>query len=82
MIKKYSIFLIWLMAMVLVACGMDIDDSLDMAMRLVDSPTMQEKIEQCKRLMLLESKSFAEASQISGLFVPLYCRMLEAHLGI
>lgn len=57
--------------------GMDIDDSLDMAMRLVDSPTMQEKIEQCKRLMLLESKSFAEASQISGLFVPLYCRMLD-----
>lgn len=57
--------------------GMDINDSLDMAMRLVDSPAMQENIEQCKRLMLLESKSFAEASQISGLFVPLYCRMLD-----
>lgn len=56
--------------------GMDIDDSLDMAMRLVLGAAMQEKITQCKREMLLENKSFADASLNSGLFAPLYCRML------
>jgi type IV pilus assembly protein PilC len=56
--------------------GMDIDDSLDMAMCLVPGAFMQEKITQCKREMLLENKSFAEASLASGLFAPLYCRML------
>lgn len=30
----------------------------------------------CKRAMLLESKSFAAASLDSGLFAPLYCRMI------
>ena len=56
--------------------GMNIDDSLDMATRLVPGTVMQEKIMQCKREMLLESKSFADASLSSGLFAPLYCRMI------
>lgn len=56
--------------------GLNIDDALDMAMRLVDNQTMQEKIMNCKRAMLLESKSFAAASLDSGLFAPLYCRMI------
>lgn len=56
--------------------GMDIDDSLDMAMHLVPNASVQEKITQCKREMLLENKSFAEASLASGLFAPLYCRMM------
>lgn len=56
--------------------GMDIDDSLDIAMRLVPGTLVQEKITQCKREMLLENKSFAEASLASGLFAPLYCRIL------
>ena len=56
--------------------GMNIDDSLDMATRLVPGAVMQEKIMQCKREMLLESKSFADASLSSGLFAPLYCRMI------
>lgn len=58
------------------ASGMNIDDSLDMAIRLVPGAAMQEKITQCKREMLLESKSFADASMASGLFAPLYCRMI------
>ena len=57
--------------------GMDIDDSLDMAMRLVPEKQVQEKIEQCKRAMLLDGKSFAEASLDSALFSPLYCRMMD-----
>lgn len=56
--------------------GMDIDASLDMAARLVSGNKMQEKLTQCKRLMLLENKSFADASLDSGLFAPLYCRMI------
>lgn len=56
--------------------GMNIDDSLDMALRLVPGVTMQEKITECKRKMFLESKSFAEASMDSRLFSPLYCRMI------
>lgn len=56
--------------------GMNIDDSLDMETRLVPSAVMQEKITQCKREMLLENKSFADASLSSGLFAPLYCRMI------
>ena len=58
------------------ASGMNIDDSLDMAIRLVPGAAMQEKITQCKREMLLKSKSFADASMASGLFAPLYCRMI------
>ena len=63
--------------------GMNIDDSLDMATRLVPGAVMQEKIMQCKREMLLESKSFADASLSSGLFSPLYCRMIAVgfHTG-
>lgn len=56
--------------------GMNIDDSLDMALRLVPGGTMQEKITECKRKMFLESQSFADASMASGLFAPLYCRMI------
>lgn len=58
------------------ASGMNIDDSLDMAARLVPGALMQDKLTQCKREMLLESKSFADASLSSGLFAPLYCRMI------
>ena len=58
------------------ASGMNIDDSLDMAIRLVPGAAMQEKITRCKREMLLESKSFADASMASRLFAPLYCRMI------
>lgn len=63
--------------------GMDIDDSLDMAAKLVPGAMMQEKILQCKREMLLESRSFAEAAQTSGLFSPFYCRMIAVgfHTG-
>ena len=56
--------------------GLNIDDSLDMAIRLVGNQSMQEKIMNCKRAMLLDSKAFAEASLDSGLFAPLYCRMI------
>lgn len=58
------------------ASGMNIDDSLEMAAKLVPDVTEQEKIMQCKREMLLENKSFADAALSSGLFTPLYCRML------
>ncbi len=57
--------------------GMDIDDSLDMAMRLVPNTAVQEKITQCKRDMLLDNLSFADASLKNGLFAPLHCRMLS-----
>lgn len=56
--------------------GLNIDDALDMAIRLVGSSSMQEKIMNCKRVMLLDGKNFAEASQDCGLFAPLYCRMI------
>lgn len=56
--------------------GMDINDGLDMASHLLNNQTMQEKINQCKRAMLLDGKSFAEASLDNGLFAPLYCRMI------
>lgn len=58
------------------ASGMNIDDSLDMAAKLVPDAQMQAKITHCKREMLVESKSFADASAASGLFAPLYCRMI------
>jgi type IV pilus assembly protein PilC len=58
------------------ASGMDIDDSLDMVTRLLPGDTMQAQIAQCKREMLLENKSFADASASSGLFTPFYCRMI------
>lgn len=56
--------------------GMNIEDSLDLAMRLMPGATMKEKIIRCKREMLLENKTFAEAALNSQLLNPLYCRML------
>ena len=59
-----------------IASGMNIDDSLDMAMHLVTDTAIQEKIMQCKREMLLENRPFAESALQSGMFTPLYCRMI------
>lgn len=56
--------------------GMNIDEALDMAGQLVEEPIIQDKITACKKAMLLDGKSFADASMEHALFAPIYCRML------
>jgi len=56
--------------------GMNVDEALDMAGRLMDDSAVQEKITACKRTMLIDGISFADAIQEQKLFAPMYCRMI------
>lgn len=58
--------------------GLDTEQALDMALKLVPGEYTRERVETCKRLMLLEDLSFAEAAGKTGLFKPVHCRMIGA----
>jgi len=55
--------------------GMDIDQSLDMALAFAPNKQTVEKIEDCKKAVL-GGKSFNDAVLDSKILSPLYCRML------
>ena len=56
--------------------GITIDEALDWAGKLIQNQTVQEQIANCKKTMLLEGKSFADACMEHRLFSPTYCRMI------
>lgn len=62
------------MAMTL-ASGMDVDESVSMALQLTENPMMQERIEKCREL-LRDGMGFAEAVSTAKLFPSLFSRML------
>lgn len=57
------------------SAGLDTDESIDMASKLVANKRMEEKISKCKELML-EGKSFSEALSASKIFSSSYSRMI------
>lgn len=59
-----------------VSSGMNLDDALEQAGHLVEEENVQEKIASCKKAMLLDGKSFADAAMEQQLFAPVYCRMI------
>ena len=63
------------MAMTL-ASGLDVDQSLDMATKLVDNPNTHAQIARCKELML-EGDSFSTALVKSDIFTGVYARMIS-----
>jgi type IV pilus assembly protein PilC len=56
--------------------GLDADESLEMAARLVKNPAVRRKLERC-RTKLSEGGSFAAGISAAGVFEPLYIRMLS-----
>ncbi len=56
--------------------GLNIEDALDLAGRLTEDRAVQRKIEACKKAMLLDGMTFADAALAEQLFAPMYCRML------
>lgn len=56
--------------------GMNADEALDMAGQLVQEQAVQDKITACKKAMLLNGLSFADAAMEQKLFAPMYCRMM------
>jgi type IV pilus assembly protein PilC len=63
------------MAMML-SSGLDIDQSLDMAYKLVDNPKTHEKIDKCRELMR-DGESFSSALSQADLFTGIYARMIS-----
>lgn len=63
------------MAMTL-SSGLDIDQSLDMAYKLVDNPKTRDKIDRCKDLMR-DGESFSNALVQADLFSGIYARMIS-----
>ena len=64
-------------ALVLTASGgLSIEEALDLAGHLTEDDAVQRTITACKKAMLLDGKTFAEAAQAEQLFAPMYCRML------
>ena len=59
-----------------ISSGMNIDEALEMAGALAEDDIVKDKIASCKKAMLLEGASFAEAAFAQQLFAPMYCRML------
>lgn len=55
--------------------GLDLDESLDMAIRLVKSLDMKAKLERCREL-IREGSGFSEAIAAAGVLPGLYCRLL------
>ena len=56
--------------------GLNIDEALELAGQLIEDDTTKEKISACKKAMLVEGASFADAALAQQLFAPMYCRML------
>ncbi len=56
--------------------GMSIDAALDMTGRLIQDTKAQEQIAACRKAMLVDDKSFADACMECKLFAPVYCRMI------
>lgn len=59
----------------MLASGLDLDESLDMMARMVDHPVMEEKIRVCQNL-IHDGASFDSAVTKAGIFSGLYARML------
>ncbi|MDO5601409.1 MAG: type II secretion system F family protein [Oscillospiraceae bacterium] len=59
----------------MMASGLDTDQSLEMVSRLVDHPVVEKKVRACQQA-IAEGASFADAVMQAGIFSGLYARML------
>ena len=57
--------------------GLDVEQSLEMTLRLVEHPEISKRIESCLDMMKTEQLNFAQALSKTGIFTGIYARMIS-----